>query len=63
MNEKMIHIYTCTCISISNAVKEQSFYDNTLRENYLFIQGYRNKYARAICVNQIKKMGNFTDKF
>lgn len=49
--KKMIHIYTCTCISISNAIKGQSFYDNTFKGNYLFIQGYRNKCARAICVN------------
>lgn len=43
--------------------KSNRFMIILLRENYLFIQGYRNKYARAICVNQIKKMGNFTDTF
>lgn len=39
MNEKMIHIYTCTCISISNAIKEQSFYDNTFKGKLLVYTG------------------------
>lgn len=59
MNEKNdTHVFQFQMLSKSNR-----FMIILLRENYLFIQGYRNKYARAICVNQIKKMGNFTDKF
>lgn len=56
MNEKNdtyihVHVFQFQMLSKSNR-----FMIILLRENYLFIQGYRNKYARAICVNQI--MGN-----